>query len=271
MAITNAQQYKQLVNPSMDGKRPGYRGDAAYRSRSAQSSPSAGGQGNVGSKASFGGSDKDSSESFKSFDGGGGDGPSDKPPTKEVIDRQRKSYQNQFLSKGKVPPGPNQKARQRALNFLNKNMILNLNRFGRYYDPNKFGITKTGYPNMGFPNFYEGIASALAAGATLDEILENENMIPLGSGPSYEFDKIREEFNKADANRKKELLEQVGLKGLEDLKGTSYEMSAVPDLDIDSIRELASTQTTLQGDSLTGYQADQLEKLRNNIEKEIIF
>ena len=30
MAITNAQQYKQLVNPPLDGKRPGYRGDAAY-------------------------------------------------------------------------------------------------------------------------------------------------------------------------------------------------------------------------------------------------
>ena len=31
MAITNAQQYKQLVNPPMEGKkRPGYRGDAAY-------------------------------------------------------------------------------------------------------------------------------------------------------------------------------------------------------------------------------------------------
>ena len=30
MAITNAQQFKQLVNPPMDGKRPGYRGDAAY-------------------------------------------------------------------------------------------------------------------------------------------------------------------------------------------------------------------------------------------------
>jgi hypothetical protein len=30
MAITNAQQFKQLVNPPMDGKRPGYRGDDAY-------------------------------------------------------------------------------------------------------------------------------------------------------------------------------------------------------------------------------------------------
>ena len=31
MAITNAQQFKQLVNPPMDGKRPGYRGDAAAK------------------------------------------------------------------------------------------------------------------------------------------------------------------------------------------------------------------------------------------------
>ena len=31
MAITNAQQFKQLVNPPMKGnKRPGYRGDDAY-------------------------------------------------------------------------------------------------------------------------------------------------------------------------------------------------------------------------------------------------
>ena len=30
MAITNAQQYQQLVNKPADGKRPGYRGDAAY-------------------------------------------------------------------------------------------------------------------------------------------------------------------------------------------------------------------------------------------------
>ena len=30
MAITNAQQYQQLVNKPANGKRPGYRGDAAY-------------------------------------------------------------------------------------------------------------------------------------------------------------------------------------------------------------------------------------------------
>ena len=45
----------QLVKERKDGKRPGYRGDSAYRSGSEQSKTSAGGQGNVGSQASFGG------------------------------------------------------------------------------------------------------------------------------------------------------------------------------------------------------------------------
>ena len=267
MAITNAQQYQQLVNKPANGKRPGYRGDAAYRSRSAQSSPSVGGQGNVGSKASFGESDKSSKESFKSFDGGGGDGPSDKPPTKKVRDKEKKKYQDQFTSKGIAPPGPDRKKRQRALNYVNKELARYLNRFGSYYDPSKFSVTKTGYPNFGFPNLYEGIGEELDARSTLRDILKTGNMIPLGTGPSYEFDKIREEFNKADVDGKKALLEQVGLKGLEDLKGTSYEMSAVPDLDIDSIRELAATQTTMQGAPLTGYQADALKDIRETINK----
>ena len=39
MAITNAQQFKQLVNPPMEGKkRPGYRGDAAARATGAAQS-----------------------------------------------------------------------------------------------------------------------------------------------------------------------------------------------------------------------------------------
>jgi len=38
MAITNAQQYQQLVNKRADGKRPGYRGDAAARSTGAAQS-----------------------------------------------------------------------------------------------------------------------------------------------------------------------------------------------------------------------------------------
>ena len=43
MAITNAQQYKQLVNPPLDGKRPGYRGDAAAKSSGAKSQGRVGG------------------------------------------------------------------------------------------------------------------------------------------------------------------------------------------------------------------------------------
>ena len=293
MAITNAQQYKQLVNPPLDGKRPGYRGPGEYQggkssssksssskssSKSSNTNTGGGGGGNTNREQYI--TDYSSKQKVKggglkkiidSDDGGVEYGYSDldfrDPKNKEIIDRQRRNYQDQFTSKGLVPPGPNRKARQRALNYINKNMIADYNRFGKYYDPNKFGVTKTGYPNFGFPNFYEGIMSAINAGATLDEILENENMIPLGSGPSYEFDKIREEFNKADADRKVELLEQVGLKGLEDLKGTSYEMNPIPDLDIDSIRELAATQTTMQGAPLTGYQAGALKELREGINK----
>jgi len=53
MAITNAQQFKQLVNPPMDNKRPGYRGEAAAASdaaagRSAGRDTSSAGTGNVG-------------------------------------------------------------------------------------------------------------------------------------------------------------------------------------------------------------------------------
>ncbi len=46
MAITNAQQFKQLVNPPRDGKRPGYRGDDAYGG--GDQVAGGGDQGNVG-------------------------------------------------------------------------------------------------------------------------------------------------------------------------------------------------------------------------------
>ena len=126
MAITNAQQYQQLVNKPADGKRPGYRGDAAYRSRSAQSSPSAGGQGNVGTQASFGGSDNKDTPSTVY----GPTLPSDKPPTKQKIKEQKENYEKQFYDKGKVPPlgsrptslgtKLDQRNKQKRLNYINR-------------------------------------------------------------------------------------------------------------------------------------------------------
>ena len=155
------------------------------------------------------------------------------PTNRQIIDRQRRNYQDQFTSKGRVPPGPNRKARQRALNFINKNMLIDYNRFGKYYDPNKFGVTKTGYPNLGFPNVYDLIDEELDARKDIRDILKTGN-------------RITGEF-----------------KG-----GIPYtELNPIPDLDIDSIRELASTQTTLQGAPLTGYQADALEDLRGAINR----
>ena len=60
MAITNAQQYKQLVNPPMKGnKRPGYRGDDAYGGGRDPSSPS----GTTGG----GGQGRDPTQQFKNL------------------------------------------------------------------------------------------------------------------------------------------------------------------------------------------------------------
>ena len=62
MAITNAQQYQQLVNKPADGKRPGYRGPGEYQ----------GGRGYGGSKSSSGGGSKSSGGGGGGSGGGGG-------------------------------------------------------------------------------------------------------------------------------------------------------------------------------------------------------
>jgi len=111
MAITNAQQYQQLVRKDANGKRPGYRGDAAYRSRSAQSSTKAGGQGNVGTQASFGGSDRDSRQSTVY----GPTRPSDNAPTKKSIDKAKKFQEEQ---KQKREEAEKKRKQQEILNFF---------------------------------------------------------------------------------------------------------------------------------------------------------
>jgi hypothetical protein len=87
MAITNAQQYQQLVNKPADGKRPGYRGIGGYQE--GKSAPS--------SKSSS------SSKSSKSSSGGGGGGGADasrpdfKPPS---------SPPSKTTTKTSITPGP---------------------------------------------------------------------------------------------------------------------------------------------------------------------
>ena len=46
MAITNAQQYQQLVNKPADGKRPGYRGPGGYQGSKGSSVERPGGSSN---------------------------------------------------------------------------------------------------------------------------------------------------------------------------------------------------------------------------------
>ena len=79
------------------------------------------------------------------------------------------------------------------------------------------------------PSIYDEISDAIAARKDLSDIKKFANLTPIGKSE------------------------------------TSFEMSAVPDLDIDSIRELASTRTTLQGQPLTSYQASLLSDIRQGI------
>ena len=130
MAITNAQQYQQLVKKSSGNERPGYRGDAAYRSRSAQSSPSAGGQGNVSTKSERGDGPTGPRDTTPDRPpSAGGLGGSDAPPSSKVIKEQKENYEKQFYDKGQVPPlgsrpislgtKIDQRNKQKRLNYIN--------------------------------------------------------------------------------------------------------------------------------------------------------
>ena len=98
MAITNAQQFKQLVNPPMEGKkRPGYRGDAAARSTGAAQS----GRADPGPRGDPGeGSNKSGNFAPSAFTGG------DSAPTgrydevsSQAIERARKFRESQNAQK----------------------------------------------------------------------------------------------------------------------------------------------------------------------------
>ena len=62
MAITNAQQFKQLVNPPMEGKkRPGYRGEGGYQGGATNQ----GGAGNPGGNTGGNGNDRGRDRDFQ--------------------------------------------------------------------------------------------------------------------------------------------------------------------------------------------------------------
>jgi hypothetical protein len=271
MAITRAQQVRQmledggmLVQPSMTGKRPGYRGPGGYQGgRSSRSSGPAGGAssggnyggnqntgGGGGGNQNTGGGGGNRRESYitnyssKGIVKGGGkkvgedkDGSpifEDSKPSREVRDRQKAKYNQQFLSRGLMPPtgsrplsftdSMKKKRNQQILNFINRNMLTKYNRFT---NPPTSMLSKTGYPNYGIPNIYGIVEDNLEAFGDLRDILKTGNRIPVGKSK------------------------------------TSVELNPIPDLDVDSIRELAAAQSKFG--SLTGYQADQLEDLRQDI------
>ena len=231
MAITRAQQAKQMLQK---GGRIGLKKGSDDKKAAATREARRTSQYTAPKRSTFSSEIED--EIFTPGPGGGNDrdevrtlregiDEDGRPTQSEITERQKQKYINQFTSKGKVPPGPNRKRRQRALNYLNRNMLIDYNRL---INPPTKMLSPTGYPNYGIPNLYQGINEALESGRTLKEILETGNRIP------------------------------VGLSG-------SYEANPIPDLDIDSIRELAAQQSKFG--SLTGFQADALEDLRETINK----
>ena len=259
MAITRTQQARQmlqdggmLVSPSKDGKRPGYRSARAQSGRTGGASRTGGSSARERGAERSRSSNRSSTSKTSSTGFGGGDDRREQesvtqtrtgtvktsktgPRTKvsqDTRDRQRKRYNQQFLSRGQLPPVGSRptsftdklqrRREQGILDFINRDLLTDLSRFEEEPRDGLFGS----YPA---PSIYDEIADAIAARKDLSNIKEFANLKPIGKS------------------------------------GTSFEMSAVPDLDIDSIRELASTRTTLQGQPLTSYQANLLSDIRQGI------
>ncbi len=264
MAITRAQQVRQmledggmLVKPG-NGKRPGYRsakaqsaqgrtGGSSARERGAERDRERGAERSRSSTSKTsstgfgGGDDRREQESVTQTRTGtvktgktGPGGSKDKRTkvSQDTRDRQRKRYNQQFLSRGQLPPVGSRptsftdklqrRREQGILDFINRDLLTDLSRFEEEPRDGLFGS----YPA---PSIYDEISDAIAARKDLSDIKKFANLTPIGKSE------------------------------------TSFEMSAVPDLDIDSIRELASTRTTLQGQPLTSYQANLLSDIRQGI------
>ena len=151
MAITNAQQYQQLVNKPADGKRPGYRGPGGYQGgRSSRSSGPAGGAssgGNYGGNRNTGGGGGGNQNtgnaredyitnyvSKSKVKGGGkkksGGGYEDRTVTGDDVRKAKDRYEKQFFDRGQVPPlgsrptsfftKLDQRNKQKRLNYINR-------------------------------------------------------------------------------------------------------------------------------------------------------
>ena len=185
MAITNAQQYQQLVNKPADGKRPGYRGIGGYQSgRSAPSSSSrstssrsTAGPGDTGGE----GGNRPSDQSDRQYR-------SDAPPVDKSSDLQtinQLKNQNRYVAEDEdLLPGDTlttediklNKREQEFKNFLDRRNKVNL-----------FGASKlfTG-PAQAFSDFNASINRPFF-----------EKVIRAGKIPGLSFDATEEEFEKA--------------------------------------------------------------------------
>ena len=155
MAITNAQQYQQLVNKPANGKRPGYRGDDAYgsSSRSRQATDSRAATSSTNSSAPGGSSGQETRGDGPASNDGGVDrrqtynvnktfvpGSDKVNITKDDYDRGQSNFREQFNEYlgGSRPMSlsqrNNQKYQNRIFNQARTNIINQLKQAGLLTD-----------------------------------------------------------------------------------------------------------------------------------------
>ena len=134
MAITNAQQFKQLVNPPMDGKRPGYRGEAAAASDTA--------------------GDRDAGRSDTGSASGRGDGPDSSGPTRNPMAQFDFKPPTPLYDEFGPPSTTNFNFMDQARKTVNPFGFLTdlpggIGFVSRALTPNPFGFSSTGPTNTG--------------------------------------------------------------------------------------------------------------------------
>ena len=170
MAITNAQQYKQLVNPPMKGnKRPGYRGEAAAASDRAAGRNA--GRSNTGSASGRG-------------DGPSSSGPRGRDPSAQFKSVRPTNIVDEVALTSSKNPNFMRDAR-RAVTPLGDKLLGGL----------PFGVGITGSVARGFLNLISpspfGYSSPKAVDLSGEDNGEGQNIIPLIATP-YQQDIVEE-------------------------------------------------------------------------------
>ena len=166
MAITNAQQFKQLVNPRIDKKRPGYRGDDAYGGGGDKSGNNNGGNNDARDRAM--GLQGKTGVTDKSLDTGGGFGNVDRSKV-----GQFSTYGKNLMTKNLTPPSMLSKIGGGIKNYITQGGLIGLGIRGLQ---NIFGGPK-GFSTQGDPYGMHLAVCGIIVAQMMTMMIEVEEMV----------------------------------------------------------------------------------------------